>query len=95
MLGITATHTVLPTQINTYRQLMAELAEETRKESGCKAYHVLQSDNDPRVHLLIECWEDRDALDRHTKTPHFQKIVPQLPALYAEPEVSSWYQVLI
>lgn len=94
MFAITAVHTIKPEQIQTYHALMAELAAASRKEEGCMAYHLLQSDSDPRVHLLIEQWKDEQALDTHSKTPYFQRIVPQLSGLFDAPEQAERHQVI-
>ena len=57
-----------------YRHLVAE----TVKETGCITYELFQELNNPNSLTLIEEWEDMEALQRHTQTPHFITLVEQL-----------------
>lgn len=94
MFAITATHTIQPAHIARYQELMRELAAQSRQEPGCLAYHLLQDGDDPRVHLLMEQWQDEEALQLHSETPYFQNIVPQLAALFDTPEAAARWQVI-
>ncbi|WP_442913570.1 putative quinol monooxygenase [Lacrimispora sp.] len=42
------------------------------------AYELFQELNNPNSLTLIEEWENMDALQRHTQTPHFITLVEQL-----------------
>lgn len=60
------------------------LVSETVKESGCITYELFQELNNPNNLTLIEEWEDMEALQRHTQTPHFITLVGQLSTLEKE-----------
>lgn len=94
MLAIIVTHTIKPECIEKYQELVRELAQASRKEAGCLGYNSFQSDEDARVHTLVEQWESKEALDVHSKSAHFQQIVPQFKALFAEPERAQWQQII-
>lgn len=55
--------------------------KETVKEEGCISYELFQELSNPNNLTLIEEWEDIDALQQHTQTPHFITLVGKL-ALY-------------
>lgn len=60
------------------------LVAETVKETGCISYELFQELNNPNSLTLIEEWDDMEALQRHTKTPHFITLVEQLSFLEKE-----------
>lgn len=44
----------------------------TMKEDGCISYDMHQNVTDPTKLVLVERWASREALSRHTETPHFK-----------------------
>lgn len=65
-----------------YEQEMAQtlqiIQSASRKEIGCVYYNVFQQFEKPYCWLVDELWRDREALEQHNQTPHFQAISPQL-----------------
>jgi quinol monooxygenase YgiN len=55
---------------NTLREMLAP----TRAEKGCRLYELYESNN-KGLFYFYEKWESQDALDRHTKTPHYRQLV--------------------
>ena len=49
-------------------------AEAIRREEGNIKYDYFFPMADPETVLLIDCWEDQDALDRHHASPMMEKI---------------------
>jgi quinol monooxygenase YgiN len=81
--------------VEAYKKLAVELIQETRKERGCISYELFQDVQNNNIVAFIETWEDQDALERHIKTPHFEKIVPQMAALKEkQPEINVYRHVL-
>lgn len=58
-----------------------ELVRETRKESGCISYELLQQSDNPGELMLVEEWESQAHLDAHTHTDHFVRLVAALDRL--------------
>lgn len=58
-----------------------ELVRETRKESGCLSYELLQQSDNPGELMLVEEWESQAHLDAHTHTEHFVRLVAALDDL--------------
>ncbi|MCR5140511.1 MAG: antibiotic biosynthesis monooxygenase [Bacteroidaceae bacterium] len=61
-----------------------ELIAKSRQDEGNKGYDLFQSTTDPRVFMFCESWENAEALDKHSKAPHFTSAVPALGALTAD-----------
>ena len=81
--------------IDKVKTLCAELIDATRKEVGCIQYDLLQSDKDENVMVFVENWESQKALDVHSASEHFTRIVPQLAGLCAElPSVETFKQII-
>lgn len=95
MIAIIVKQTPRMESMETYRRLMAELAEQTKAEAGCMGYHVIQADGEEQTHLLVEYWDSREALDAHLKTEHFQRIVPQLGETFAAAEEATWHHIVV
>ena len=51
------------------------IAEQIRSEIGNLQYEYFFPMNDPETVLLIDCWQDQAALDRHHASPIMEKIV--------------------
>lgn len=62
-------------------ELGIKLVKETRMESGCLNYNLLQDESNPNHLIFIEEWVSGEALDIHFKTSHFTEIIPKLEAL--------------
>ncbi len=55
-------------------EVMRELAAATRQEPGCIHYIPVQSVDDPRSFLVYEQYVDREALEAHGASEHFQRL---------------------
>lgn len=65
--------------------LYQELLEKTGKEEGCVEYSLFIDVKDENTTILIENWASQEALDAHSQSEHYARIVPQLRALGASP----------
>lgn len=66
-------------------KLVKELVECTHKEEGNISYEYYQDINAPEFFAMIECWESGEVLEKHMKSEHFCRIIPQLEKMTAEP----------
>jgi quinol monooxygenase YgiN len=55
------------------RNTLAGMLTPTRAEHGCRLYELYESNNRGLFYFYEE-WESRDALDRHTQTPHYKQL---------------------
>ena len=83
MIKVVARTLVREECIEAYHALAREIVAETKKDRGMITYTMNQSTADPRLHAMIEAWEDMESLQAHMASEHFQRIVPQM-AQYAE-----------
>ena len=61
-----------------------ELVAKSRQDEGCLGYELFQSTTNPKVFMFCESWECAEALDKHSKAPHFTSAIPALGALTAD-----------
>jgi quinol monooxygenase YgiN len=52
---------------------VAQLAEKTRAEPGCREYRFHRDGEDARKFFLYELYADEQAYRAHQATPHFEK----------------------
>ena len=60
----------------------------TSVEPGCLCSRVYQDLEQKRGILLEELWKDEEQLDRHLRSPEFQKVILMLELSVAVPEIS-------
>ncbi|MFT4962658.1 MAG: quinol monooxygenase YgiN [Paracoccaceae bacterium] len=63
---INGTITCTPDDIEMVVERVAEHVRLTRLEAGCIKFDITQSDDDPCVFNVSECFVDRAAFDSHT-----------------------------
>jgi len=59
----------------------------TRKEPGCLKYVLHKSSVNPSEFWFVEEWTSKDALDKHTQTPHYRELKQRTPEYVASSEV--------
>ena len=74
-----------PESVANIRAIVLELADKSRKETGCVSYEVLQNKTEREVFVLYEEWASEAHLDAHNKTPHFHAAVSQAQPFLAKP----------
>ena len=65
--------------------IVLKLAAQSRKETGCVSYEVLQDTGNAEIFVLIEEWTNLAALDAHNKTAHFHEAVSKSQPFLAKP----------
>jgi quinol monooxygenase YgiN len=63
------------------RNTLARMLAPTRAELGCRLYELYESNNKGLFYFYEE-WESQDALDRHTKTPHYKQLTQNVRDLF-------------
>ncbi|MDR1507290.1 MAG: antibiotic biosynthesis monooxygenase [Treponema sp.] len=85
MIRVVAKNFIKPEKTGEAEPLFRELVAETQKEEGCIEYRLFVIPGQPGLYVYVEEWEDRAALDRHTKSAHYTRIVPQTRAMAEKP----------
>jgi Uncharacterized conserved protein len=95
MIRIVATFNMKTTEIERSMPLFEELVTLTRQEEGCYSYDLAQSTDDANVLVILESWSDQAALDKHSASEHFLRIVPQLVDMSSTaPSITSFTQII-
>ncbi len=95
MLKVVAKQFVKADKLEEFLPLAKLLVEETnKKDAGCIKYEMFQDVSAPLIVTVIEEWESQEALDAHSKSKHFQELLPQLGAMCAKPAELSLYKKL-
>jgi len=80
--------TVMAGKENEFESLYKELVTEVRKhDKGCNYYDLYKSEQS-RTYLVMEQYENRDALQQHQKSEHGKYYFPKIRELLENIEVS-------
>ncbi len=60
------------------------LVDETRKEKGCIQYDLIEESDNKGTFLVVETWENQQALDTHNTSKHFSDFVELVKEKQAE-----------
>ena len=74
--------------IDTFRQVLAEVAEPSREEAGNCCFAVAQSAEEPSVFLVVEAYTDSEAYQAHLRTDWFKRVERELFPLLEDRQVS-------
>ena len=66
-----ATWIALHGEESSVNDALLRLAESTRREPGCRAYHVCREVDDPKRFVIFELYDDEQAFKAHAESPHF------------------------
>ena len=83
-----------PDKLGEVTALLQNLAAQSRKETGCLEYQVLQNGSAPCDFVVLEEWGGNAALDAHMTTPHVQDAFARAPALLAKAPERGLYNSL-
>lgn len=76
------------------KSILKRLVEQTRMETGCIDYRLLQDAHDPAEFATIEEWTSNAAIDAHFSTPHLQEALSQAtPLLATVPDIRRYVVV--
>ncbi|ARO86971.1 antibiotic biosynthesis monooxygenase [Nitrosospira lacus] len=86
--------TARPDKIEELTPILRGLVGETRKESGCISYQLLQNRADPGDFTFVEEWESDSAIDSHFITAHLQNAFSEAASLLMkEPDIRRYYVI--
>jgi len=73
--------------------LAREMSEATRSEDGCISYEFYVGLRDPNTLILLQEWENMEALAGHLRTDHMKVFLDQLPNVLAGQVLTRRYAV--
>ena len=69
---------VKPEQKQSFFTLMNTMIVESNQEAGCLRYQMGEDVTNENAYLLIEHWEDEQALQFHQETEHWKNFADQI-----------------
>lgn len=74
--------------------LIREMADSSRRESGCLAYEVYLSVDDPDTVVLWQQWRSLDALEAHFASEHVDAFLEMIPDYIGGEVISERFDVI-
>ncbi len=74
-LQVVAVLKVRPEAVEVARPIIMELIQHTRKEPGVIKYDWYHDHSEPNTFVVLETYENLEALQAHEKSEHFQKVI--------------------
>ena len=83
MFHVIATYGAKEDKIKEVLDLLADMAQATRREPGNVSYEFYRGVQDPTQIVILESYHEAEDFDRHRQSPHFLelgagKIIPRL-----------------
>lgn len=69
----------------TFEQELKRLVDISLNEDGCIAYEIYQPKDKRGEYVMIEEWQNEDALSHHKDSPHYRHFVRVSPVLQNSP----------
>lgn len=79
---------VKPDQVEAFKIITIENAQNSIKEPGIARFDVMQSQEDPAKFILVEAYRTIEDTTRHKETAHYQKWRDIVAPMMAEPRTS-------
>jgi len=95
MIKVVAKHFVKEDKVNEFQELGKKLVEATVKENGCIKYELFKDMKDSKIMTIIEEWESKADLDKHSDSEHFIEIIPILSSFMEKPAEINLYEKVI
>jgi len=95
MIKVIAKNFVKKDKVEEVLKLSNELVQETVKENGCVSYEMYQDVKDNSILTMIETWENKEALTMHSKSEHFQRIIPMMSSFMEKPAEMNIYNKVL
>ena len=82
---------VISDQVDAFKTITMENAQNSIKESGIARFDVIQSQDDPSKFVLVEVYRSIEATAKHKETVHYQKWRDAVASMMVEPRTSYKY----
>jgi|YNPBryantNP2012_1023418.scaffolds.fasta_scaffold00734_15 quinol monooxygenase YgiN len=94
MIFVTARMDARPGQRELLERAAKALVAPTAAEQGCLAYELYRCTDREGALLFFECWENREALERHLQQPHLQQFMAHAAhLLQGQVAVTIWEKI--
>ena len=59
---------------DTFKSLLLDLVQNSKKEAACLQYELHQSDKEPNIFIFHEVWENQAGLEHHNQQTYLQSF---------------------
>ncbi len=94
MIKIVAQNVVKEGKVDEFLAVAKELVEKSRAEEGNISYTLNQNIKKPNVLTFIEIWKDKEAIEAHNASAHFNDALPKLQAICEGGSIDLYTEVL-
>jgi quinol monooxygenase YgiN len=96
MIAVTAEMSIQPGKEAEFEAAMSELVAAVRaNEPGCKLYTLVRKEDTPGAYLVMELYDDAEAIAAHGASAHFKAAGPRLGACLAGPPKIARHPVVV
>lgn len=82
---IVAEVTAKPDQVDALRAALVGMLAPSRAEPGCLLYELHEDIEQPGHFVFFERWANLDAIEAHTRMPHYVALGPVIEPMLAGP----------
>ena len=61
--------------IEELKALLKQTIKDSKEEQGCLMYEVFQTKSNPIEFIVIDSWENEEALNKHYETTHYSNFI--------------------
>ena len=79
MIVINAEFYIMPEQKQQFLNEISELIQASKQEEGCLSYQLYQAITDENNFVMVEKWENPQAIELHNATSHLQEFAKKVP----------------
>jgi quinol monooxygenase YgiN len=91
IIRVVARIVAVPEKTDELRALLLGLVEPSRAEDGCVRYELLQNEENPVDFVMLEEWQDGEALNTHLASAHILDAFGKVGALATgQPEIHQY-----
>lgn len=91
MVALIAHVSIKPECVAEFFELANGMLAPSREEDACIAYDFFCKPENPSTLVFVEEWADRDGLEAHFQTPHFQEFSKKTGALTNKVDISIYH----
>ncbi len=84
MITINVLLKVKPEQEQAYLEYVETMVHKSRADEGCLYYDHLKSVTAPYDYMIVENWENEEAVEKHNATDHLQNFLKEIPSYLSE-----------
>jgi len=83
--AVVVNHKLKEGKLEEFVEYMQEMIKLTKQEDGCIAYDLYAEEGNTTECIMVEMWENREKLNAHLESDHFNVFIPGGAIYQVEP----------